>query len=138
MCSVTRKSEGEKKVPTLPKKVKKLYLYHYLSLLELKRIIIQRTALFKHVGISRIKLDCNLNLVFFQEFKLDGDITTQPFIFVSVDLVLMLSHLNANHASCIPWSQTQFLQIRAIGIKLKSEHKHKTELFSRQPLSLTT
>lgn len=60
------------------------------------------------------------NLVFLQEFELDGDITAQSFIFVSVDLVLLLSHLNAYHCSCIPRAQTHLLQIRAVGIKLKS------------------
>lgn len=64
-----------------------------------------------------------MNLVFLQEFKLDGDVTAQPFIFVSVDLVVVLSHLDADHGGCIPRTQTQLLQVGAIGIELKSAHK---------------
>lgn len=67
-----------------------------------------------------------INLVFLQEFKFNCDIATQPFVFVSMDLIIMLSHLNADHGSCISGAQTQLLQIGPISIKFKPERKHKS------------
>lgn len=61
------------------------------------------------------------NLVFLQKFELDGDVTAQSFILVSVDLIIVLSHLDAHHGGCIPWAQAQLLQVRAVGVKLKSD-----------------
>lgn len=71
-----------------------------------------------------MKLKNTANLVFLQEFELDSNITTQSFVFVSVDLVIMLSHVNADHGSCIPRAQTQLFQVGTVGIELKSACKN--------------
>lgn len=63
------------------------------------------------------------NLVFLQKFELDGDVAAQPFILVSVDLVVVLSHLDAHHGGCVPRAEAQLLQVRAVGVKLKSGRK---------------
>lgn len=60
------------------------------------------------------------NLVFLQKFELDGDVTAQPFILVSVDLVIVLRHLDAHHGGRVPRAEAQLLQVRAVGVKLKS------------------
>lgn len=72
-----------------------------------------------------------VNLVFLQEFEFNCDIATQPFVFVSMDLIVMLSHLDAGHGSCISGAQTQLFQIGPIGIEFKPACKHKSISFSR-------
>lgn len=67
-----------------------------------------------------------INLVFLQEFKFNCDVATQPFVFVSMDLIVMLSHLDADHGCCISGAQTQLFQVGPIGIKFEPACKHKS------------
>lgn len=78
------------------------------------------------------------NLVFLQEFQFDGDITTQPLIFVSMDLIVMLSHLDADHGSCISGAQTQLFQIGPIGIKFKPACETRAQDYRTPPPNLPT
>lgn len=79
-----------------------------------------------------------INLVFLQEFKFNCDIATQPFVFVSMDLIVMLSHLDADHGSCISGAQTQLFQIGPIGIKFKPACKHKSSGLSHAPTTTSS
>lgn len=74
-----------------------------------------------------------INLVFLQEFKFNCDIATQPFVFLSMDLIVMLSHLDADHGCCVSGAQTQLFQIGPIGIKFEPACKHKSSSLSHAP-----
>lgn len=58
------------------------------------------------------------HLVFFQEIELDANITAETFIFVLLDLVLLLSSLDTNHSNSVPWANVQLFQICSVCIEL--------------------
>lgn len=51
------------------------------------------------------------NLVFLQKFEFDGHVTAQPLVFLSVDLVLLLGHLDAYHGGGVSRAQAELLQV---------------------------
>lgn len=59
------------------------------------------------------------HLIFFQELDFDGDITAETFIFVLLDLVLLLSSLDTSHSNSVPWAHVQLLQICPVRIELQ-------------------
>lgn len=62
------------------------------------------------MSIGRLWL-LSTNLIFLQEFELDDDIRAEPFVLVLMDLVLLLSSVNAGHGDSVSRTRTQLLQV---------------------------
>lgn len=70
-----------------------------------------------------------LYLILLKELEFDGDVTAQSLVLVSVDLVLLLGHLDPHHGPRIAGARTQLLQVRSVCIVLQPSqtdtHTHK-------------
>lgn len=51
------------------------------------------------------------NLILFQELEFNDDVGAEAFILFLLELVLLLSSIDASHGYSVPRTQTQFLQV---------------------------